>query len=188
MIVESPMPNPQTKLSLSKAVDFFIQAQRRFSEGENRLAVEAIRQSLAAIVQQDPNNEDEASDVPDAMRAARKNEEGYSERFELVRRSVKLLTDLGAHPDVHETGPKDARAAIPWPADCSNGSQHRRVEYMTRTQPIELHTDAQFSAFRQVLVRLDAPISVEEHLVFEEEVANHVANFDPRPRHPLQEC
>ena len=112
MIVELPMPNPQTKPNLSKAVDYFIQAQRRFSEGENRLAVEATRQSLAAIVQQDPSNEEEASDLPDAMRAARKNEEGYGERFELVRRSVKLVADLSAHPDVDETGPKDARAAI----------------------------------------------------------------------------
>lgn len=112
MILELPMPNPQSKPGMAKAVDFFTQAQRRFAEGENRLAVEAIRQSLAAIVNQDPSEEEKAAEVLDGMRIALKSEEGYVDRFELVRRSIKLLADLGAHPEVDETGPKEARAAI----------------------------------------------------------------------------
>lgn len=56
---------------------------------------------------------------------------------------------------------------------------------MRRTQPIEIRTDAQFSAFRQVVVQLDAPISVQEHFAFEQEVANHVANFESTPETPF---
>lgn len=112
MLLELPMPDSQSAPGLAKAVDFLAQAQRRFLEGENRQAVEAVRQCLAAVVNLDPSVEDEASAISDAMRSARKDGDGYPARFELARRALKLLSDLGAHPEVDESGPQEARATI----------------------------------------------------------------------------
>jgi hypothetical protein len=113
MILELPMPDPTSFPGLATALTFLAQAQQRFMEGENRQAVEAVRQCLAAAVNKDPNVEDDnAAEVGEAMRSARTTGGLYPERFELVRRALKLAADLGAHPEVDESGPKEARALI----------------------------------------------------------------------------
>jgi hypothetical protein len=96
---------------MSKAIEFFGDAQRRFLDGENRQSVECLRQSLAAMVGADPTD-DEDDDIEADMKAARHSEALYADRIELVRRALKLVADLAAHPDVDETRPREARAAI----------------------------------------------------------------------------
>jgi len=97
---------------LAKAMDHFADAQRRLLEGENRLAVEAARQTLAALVGQDPAEEEVPEELARSMKAGRSNQVTYDERFELVRRALKLLCDLGAHPEAEETRPAEARSAV----------------------------------------------------------------------------
>ena len=112
ILLELPTPNPQTAPHLSKAVSYFANAQRRFLEGENRSAVEELRQCLAALAQQDPNIEDDSAVITGDMKSARMGGAHYDDRFDLVRRALKLTTDLAAHPEVAETGPTEARAAL----------------------------------------------------------------------------
>lgn len=76
------------------------------------------------------------------MRAALKNEEGYVDRFELVRRSMKLLAGLGAHPEVDETGPKEAMAAIAMASGLLQWLTARGgLKQLIRTNPIQLHAN-----------------------------------------------
>jgi hypothetical protein len=112
LLLELPTPNPQSAPHLSKAINYFANAQRRFLEGENRSAVEELRQCLAALANQDPNLEDDSAVVTADMKTARFGGAQFDERFDLVRRALKLTTDLAAHPEVAETGPAEARAAI----------------------------------------------------------------------------
>ena len=111
LLLELAIPSGSANPAMTKAVNFFGDAQRRFLEGENRQSVECLRQSLAAIVGADPANEGN-DDIEADMKSARTSQVHYEERFELVRRALKLLTDLAAHPDVDETRPREARAAI----------------------------------------------------------------------------
>ena len=89
-------------------------ALTRFGEGEWRICVESIRQSLAALVGKKAEDEDQESDVKDAINAARKMQYqlGYEPRRELVRRAAKFMADLGAHPETAETRKPDAYAAL----------------------------------------------------------------------------
>lgn len=111
LLLELAVPDGPTNQNMTKAVNFFGDAQRRFLEGENRQSVECLRQSLAAMVGADPAAEGD-DDVESDMKSARKSEAQYADRIELVRRALKLLTDLAAHPNVDETRPRGARAAI----------------------------------------------------------------------------
>jgi hypothetical protein len=74
--------------------------------------VEELRQCLAALVNQDLNLDDDSAAVAADMKTARFGGAQFDERFDLVRRALKLMTDLAAHPAVAETGPVEARAAI----------------------------------------------------------------------------
>ncbi|HVX21283.1 MAG TPA: hypothetical protein VHB02_08045 [Acidimicrobiales bacterium] len=112
LLLELPAPDNQATPQLAKAVSYFANAQRRFLEGDNRLALEAIRQSLAALANQDPNAEDAAEAVIGELKSLRFGEAQFVERFDLVRRAAKLLSDLAAHPEVAETGPHEVRSAI----------------------------------------------------------------------------
>jgi hypothetical protein len=112
MLLELATPNPQSVPHLSKAINCFVNAQRRFLEGENRSAVEELRQCLAALVNQDPNLNDDSAVITADMKTARFGGAQFDERFDLVRRALKLTTDLAAHPEVAETGPTEARASI----------------------------------------------------------------------------
>ena len=112
VLLELATPNPQSAPHLTKAIDYFANAQRRFLEGQNRSAVGELRQCLDALVNQDPNLEDDLAVLTADMKTARYGGAQFDKRFEFVRRALKLRTDLAAHPEVAETGPSEARASI----------------------------------------------------------------------------
>lgn len=113
ILLELPAPDGQTAPHLSKAVAYFSNAQMRLLEGENRLAVEALRQSLAAIVGKEATaDEDTEETMNSALRVSRSGRGKYPDRFEVIRQALKFLADLGAHPESDETGPTEARSAI----------------------------------------------------------------------------
>lgn len=114
MLLELEAPDPLAHPELSLALDYYGQAQTRFSEGEWRLCVESVRQSLAALVGKKADEEDQESDVKAAANEARKMQDrlGYEPRRELVRRAAKFMADLGAHPETAETRKSDAYAAL----------------------------------------------------------------------------
>jgi hypothetical protein len=116
IMLELEAPDPLTHPELAHALDYYAQAHSRFGEGEWRLAVESIRQSLAALVGKKPDEEDQESDleaaIKDAYKHTRAEAVGYELRWELVRQAAKFMADLGAHPEVAETRKSDAYAAI----------------------------------------------------------------------------
>jgi hypothetical protein len=116
MLLELESPDPQAHPDLAQALDNYAQAQTRYAEGEWRLTVESIRQALASLVGKKADDEDQETDIEDAIKAANKQSHngrlGYEPRRELVRRSAKFMADLGAHPEVAETRKHDAYAAL----------------------------------------------------------------------------
>ena len=116
MLVELTVPDAQAAPALTQALRHFNDAQRRLLEGQSRLTVEALRQALASLAGKDAADEDDAGAVADALKEAkRKGFEGrveYEPRYELARQALKFLTDLGAHPEVAETTPTEARSAV----------------------------------------------------------------------------
>jgi hypothetical protein len=112
IILELRAPDPEAAPQFAKSLNFFADAQRRFLEGSNRQAVESLRQSLVSLVNQTSAEDDSVEGFVSGLKAARKDESKYEARFELVRQALKLLTDLGAHPEVDETGPEETRSAI----------------------------------------------------------------------------
>ena len=114
IVLELEAPDPLANPELAEALNYYAQAQTRFGEGEWRLCVESIRQSLAMLVGKKPDEEDQESDVKDAINAARKMQDrlGYESRRELVRRAAKFMADLGAHPETAETRKPDAYAGL----------------------------------------------------------------------------
>lgn len=61
----------------------------------------------------------------------------------------------------------------------------RRFKQLIRTDPIQIHVNGHFSACRDVLVPIDDRISMEEHLIFEEEVRKRMAHVWSIPESPL---
>jgi hypothetical protein len=116
MVVELAVPDAQTVPHLSNALGYLADARRRSLEGEHRLTVESLRQALASIRNMSPDEEDDTEAVMVALKAARNQTQatavGYRERYELARQALKFLTDLGAHPEVAETTPAEARSAL----------------------------------------------------------------------------
>jgi hypothetical protein len=114
IILELEAPDPLAHPELAEALNYYAQAQTRFGEGEWRLCVESIRQSLATLVGKKADDEDQESDLKDAINATRKIQDrlGYEPRRELVRRAAKFMADLGAHPETAETRKPDAFAAL----------------------------------------------------------------------------
>jgi hypothetical protein len=112
LLLELDPPDPQAYPDLAQAIDYFLQAQNRYSEGEWRLTVEALRQSLAALVGMKADDEEQPEDIQHALKDLRKGEVGYEPRVELVRRAAKFMCDLGAHPEIMETRRHHAYAAL----------------------------------------------------------------------------
>lgn len=116
LLLELDAPDPQAHPDLAEAIDYFAQARHRYLEGEWRLTVESLRQSLASLVGKKADDEEQAIDVQDAFRAVRKESRethlGYKPRLELVRQAAKFLCDLGAHPEVAETRRHHAYGAL----------------------------------------------------------------------------
>ncbi|WP_433609560.1 hypothetical protein ACQP2P_38660 [Dactylosporangium sp. CA-139114] len=115
-LVELEVPDLRTDPALAEAIGYFADARRRFSEGDWRLTVEALRQSLAALVGKKPDEEDDAAEVQESFRELRRAQSarrvGYGERAEVVRKSLKFLCDLGAHPEAGELRRHEARSAL----------------------------------------------------------------------------
>ncbi|GAA2340525.1 hypothetical protein [Streptomyces violaceusniger] len=78
--------------------------------------MEALRQSLAALVGKKADDEHGTADVETAAKDLRKESNktrvGYPPRVEQVRRALKFMADLGAHPEVAETTKTDAYSAL----------------------------------------------------------------------------
>lgn len=113
LLVELEPPDPAAYPELARAIDFYLQAERHYREGEWRLTVESMRQCLADLV---GKKADEEADVTQAFKAirneARSASVGYGPRRELVRQAMKFMCDLGAHPEVAETRRHDAYGAL----------------------------------------------------------------------------
>lgn len=117
LLLEMDLPDAQTAPALTKAIEYLTAAQHRFLERENRATVESLRQALAALVGADVTQEDDDAAVAAALKGLRSttNKLGgpqYADRFEQVRKALKFLTDLGAHPETAETTPGEARATL----------------------------------------------------------------------------
>lgn len=116
ILVELEAPNPETHPELAAAIDYYRQAQQRYAEGEWRLTVESLRQSLASVVGKKADDEEQETDIRDSFRAMRSESRdgavGYERRAELVRQAVKFMCDLGAHPEVAETRRQHAYGAL----------------------------------------------------------------------------
>jgi hypothetical protein len=116
LLLELEAPDPQAHPDLAQAIDYYAQAQHRFLEGEWRLTVESLRQSLASLVGKKADDEEQEIDVQDSIKAVRKESRatsvGYEPRLELVRQAAKFMCDLGAHPEVTETRRQHAYGAL----------------------------------------------------------------------------
>jgi hypothetical protein len=116
LLLELEAPNPLAHPELSQALEYYAQAHNRYGEGEWRLAVESVRQTLAALVGKKADEEDSESDVENAIKTAYKQAHatklGYERQRELVRQAMKFMADLGAHPEAGETRRVDAYAAL----------------------------------------------------------------------------
>lgn len=116
LLLELEAPDPHAHPDLAEAIDYFAQAQHRYLDGEWRLTVESLRQSLASLVGKKADDEEQEADVQDSIRAARKESRqtsvGYEPRLELVRQAAKFMCDLGAHPEVAETRRHRAYGAL----------------------------------------------------------------------------
>jgi hypothetical protein len=116
MLVELTVPDAQSSPTVTHALRHFSDAQRRLLEGQYRQTVESLRQALAGLVGKDVTDEDSAEAVADSIRTEKKksfeSRVEYEPRYELVRQALKFLTDLGAHPEVTDTSPAEARSAL----------------------------------------------------------------------------
>lgn len=115
-IIELEVIDSSVNPTISKAIEYFKQAQSRYSNGEYREVAESLRQSLSAIVGTtgDDENDSEqlAKDLSDLQKEARTSKVGYSPRIEYVRRALKFVADIGAHPEVGDTNRFDALAQL----------------------------------------------------------------------------
>ncbi|MGW7127327.1 hypothetical protein ACWGIA_03090 [Streptomyces bobili] len=107
LLIELDAPDANRSDEFKVALDFYRDAEKQYLKQEWRLTVEALRQSLAALVGKTADEEDEAADVDAAFktlrREASKSKVGYPPRAEQVRRALKFMCDLGAHPETAET-------------------------------------------------------------------------------------
>lgn len=116
LLLEMEPPDPQTHPDLAEAISYFTQAQNRYLEGEWRLTVESLRQSLASLVGKKADDEEREVEVQTSIKAlrneARSLQVAYEPRLELVRQTAKFMCDLGAHPEVAETRRHHAYGAL----------------------------------------------------------------------------
>lgn len=116
LLLELEPPDPQAHPELAQAIDFYLQAQHRYQEGEWRTTVENLRQVLASLVGKKADDEEQEVEVQTSIKAlrneARSVQVAYEPRLELVRQAAKFMCDLGAHPEVAETRRHHAYGAL----------------------------------------------------------------------------
>jgi hypothetical protein len=114
--LEAPRATSNKSPNIVKALAYFDDARKKYLEGEWRAAVECLRQSLAALVGKEADEEDAETDVTTGLSHASKAARGgivpYDARFELTRRALKFTCDIAAHPEVAETTRRDAHASL----------------------------------------------------------------------------
>lgn len=111
LLIELDAPDVTRAPHLDAAIRYFRDAQRSSGEGRYRDAVESLRQALNAIVGK-PGMADDTSESLQASMTGPKEQHRYPERIERVRRTLKYLCDLGAHPETAEPTKSDAVAAL----------------------------------------------------------------------------
>ncbi|MFI5888098.1 hypothetical protein [Streptomyces sp. NPDC051554] len=112
LLIELDVPDASRSAEYGTALDWYRSAEKHYLNQEWRLTVESLRQTLAALVGKKADDEEEAANVQAAANALRKEsmkaDQGYLPRAEQVRRALKFMADLGAHPEVAETTKADA--------------------------------------------------------------------------------
>ncbi|MEV8548144.1 hypothetical protein [Streptomyces sp. NPDC051572] len=116
LLIELDAPDANLSADFSEALDYFRDAEKHYTTEEWRLTVEALRQSLAALVGKKADDEDELTDIEAAAKALRKESRttnvGYPPRVEQVRLALKFMCDLGAHPEITRTTRADAYSSL----------------------------------------------------------------------------
>ncbi|WP_060880189.1 MULTISPECIES: hypothetical protein [Streptomyces] len=116
LLVELDAPDVNRSAEFAAALDYYRDAEKQYVKHEWRLTVEALRQTLAALVGKKADDEDEAADVTAAAKTLRKESMnttvGYPPRAEQVRLALKFMCDLGAHPEVAGTEKHNAYSAL----------------------------------------------------------------------------
>lgn len=112
IIAELEVPEAAAHPGLAKALDFYQQAQSRYSAGDYRGTAESIRQTLAALVGEPPETELSLDEMTTEIRSANKQRGGYTDRMELTRKVLKFTADLGAHPETDVTERAEALAQL----------------------------------------------------------------------------
>ncbi|MFF2534477.1 hypothetical protein [Streptomyces cyaneofuscatus] len=116
LLVELDAPDANRSAEFAAALDYYRDAERQYVKHEWRLTVEALRQTLAALVGKKADDEDEVADVQAGAialrRESRKTDQGYPPRAEQVRLALKFMCDLGAHPEVASTEKSNAYSAL----------------------------------------------------------------------------
>ncbi len=116
LLLELEAPDSRTQPALADAVTYYSQAHGHYMDGEWRLTVESLRQSLASLVGKKADEEESEAEVSEALKALRKEswngQVGYQPRLEHVRQAANFLCDLGAHPEADETRRHHAYSAL----------------------------------------------------------------------------
>ncbi|MEU9359021.1 hypothetical protein AB0D35_13055 [Streptomyces sp. NPDC048301] len=116
LLVELDAPGVNRSAEFAAALDYYRDAEKQYVKHEWRLTVEALRQTLAALVGMKADDEDEAADVTAAAKTLRKESMnttvGYTPRAEQVRLALKFMCDLGAHPEIAGTEKHHAYSAL----------------------------------------------------------------------------
>ncbi|MEU0672055.1 hypothetical protein ABZ330_04065 [Streptomyces sp. NPDC006172] len=116
LLIELDAPDANRPAEFAVALNYYRDAEKQYIKQEWRLTVEALRQTLAALVGKKADDEDESADVAAAAKALRRESMnttvGYPPRAEQVRLALKFMCDLGAHPEVAETTKADAYSAL----------------------------------------------------------------------------
>ncbi|MEW2548352.1 hypothetical protein AB0910_21725 [Streptomyces sp. NPDC047002] len=116
LLLELETPDIARTPELAQALTFYRAAEKHYLQREWRNTTESLRQCCNALVGRPADEEDTEADAKAAASDLRKATKiaavGYRQRAEQVRRALKFMCDLGAHPEVVDTHKPDAAAAL----------------------------------------------------------------------------
>jgi|SRR5579872_117887 len=114
LILELPLPNPSTQVTLARSLDFLQSARRAFAMHLDQQAGLECRNALTALRDQmdDEGQGLTYADLQASIKSVRKDELPKAARFQLVRDATKAAADLAAHPEVDHLDRGDAAALI----------------------------------------------------------------------------
>ena len=115
-VIELEVIDSSVAPTISKAIEYFKDAQNRYLNGEYREVAESLRQSLNAIVgisgDEESDPDQVARDLGELQKEARTAKVGYSSRIEIVRKALKFVADIGVYPEAGDTNRFDALAQL----------------------------------------------------------------------------